>query len=138
MRYKIKREGEIAHPRHVQFSHRLTEVETDQGLADVKDLWAEIKEYTDILLGRVQAPVSSPYLELAEVATAYYARALEIDMWIHAAEREGDVMRGSPLYKFRTGELRSFIEIAKKCAELGSRRLTQEALLQQQRLDYGG
>jgi hypothetical protein len=44
-------------------------------------------------------------------------------------------MRGSPLYKFRTGELRSFIELSKKCAELGSRRLTQEQLLQQQRFE---
>jgi hypothetical protein len=140
MRYifKLGNTDEIAHPRHVQFGHRLTEVETDQGLQMVDDLWEEIKGYTDILLGRLDAPVQSPYLELAEVATAYFARAQEIDMYIHAGERMGDIMKGSPLYKFRTGELRSFIEISRRCAELGSRRLTQETLLHQQRLDYGG
>lgn len=81
------------------------------------------------MLGRVSPPIDSPYLALAEVATAYYARALEIDARIHAGEREGDIVKGSPYYKFRTGELRSFIELAKKVAELGSRRLTQEQLV---------
>ena len=42
-------------------------------------------------------------------------------------------MRGSPLYKFRTGELRSFLDLSKRAAELGSRRLTQEQLMFQMR-----
>jgi hypothetical protein len=44
-------------------------------------------------------------------------------------------MRGSALYKFRTGELRSFIELSKRASELGSRRLTQEQLLHDQRFE---
>jgi hypothetical protein len=113
----------------VQFGRTLSSVEVEIGLDSVEHLWAELQGYVDILLGREPSPIDSPYLAMMEVATAYYARAQEIDMRIHAAEREGLVHRGSPLYKFRTGELKAFIELARKCADLGSRRLTQEALL---------
>jgi hypothetical protein len=119
----------------VQLSRRLNEVPVGFGLEPVDTLWRELQGYMDILLGRAESPITSPYLALAECATAYYARASEIDAKIHAAERDGQVMRGSPYYKFRTGELRSFIDLAKRCAELGSRRLTQEQLLQEQRFE---
>jgi hypothetical protein len=122
-------------PKDVQMGRRLLSIEIGLGLDDVDDLWEEIQHYVNVLLGREDSPIDSPYLAMAEVATAYFARAQEIDAMIHAAEREGAIMKGSPLYKFRTGELRSFIELAKKCAELGSRRLTQEQLLASQRLD---
>ena len=121
--------------RDAQLGRRLIDIEVGLGLDSVDELWEELQGYMDVMLGRTESPINSPYLSLAEVATAYYARAQEIDARIHAAEREGAVMRGSPLYKFRTGELRSFIELSKKCAELGSRRLTQETLLQQQRFE---
>lgn len=58
-------------------------------------------------------------------------------MMIHEAERNNEVIRGHPLYKIRTGALRSFIEMAKRMADLGSRRLTQESVLYQQRRDSG-
>lgn len=119
----------------VQFGRKLSSVPVGMGLPDVDELWEEIKEYTDIILGREESPIDSPYLSLAEVATAYYCRAQEIDMQIHALEREMVVRRGSALYRFRTGELRSFIELSKRAAELGSRRLTQEQLLTQQRFE---
>ena len=118
-----------ANPRHVQFSRRLNEVPVGNHIADVDELWDEIQGYIDVLLGRKESPVSSPYLAMAEVATAYYSRGQELDALIHAGEREGVIIRGSSLYKFRTGELRSFLELAKRCAELGSRRLTQERLI---------
>lgn len=72
---------------------------------------------------------------MMEVATAYHARGQEIDMIIHRGERNSSILKSSPYYKFRTGELRAFLELTKKCAELGSRRLTQETLLQQQKLE---
>lgn len=81
--------------------------------------------------------MQSPYLELAEVATAYYARALEIDMLIHRLEDEREVLRGQPYYRIRTGVLRSFIDMSKRMADLGSRRLTQEDLITRQRRDAG-
>src|SRR5512133_3174436 len=101
-----------------QFGRRLMDVEVGLGLESVDDLWTEIQGYMDVILGRKESPISSPYLSLAEVATAYYCRAQEIDARIHAGEREGVVMRGSALYRFRTGELRSFIELAKRASEL--------------------
>lgn len=127
----------IRRPTHrdAQLGRRLIDIEVGLGLESVDVLWEELQGYIDVLLGRVESPIDSPYLALAEAATAYYARAQEIDARIHAAEREGAVMRGSPLYRFRTGELRSFIELSKKCAELGSRRLTQEQLLAHQRFE---
>lgn len=99
---------------------------------------AELTEYIDILLGRADAPVESPYLDLMEVAATYYARGLEMDILIHDAEQRKDVIRGAPHYKFRTGQLRSFIDMAKRLSELGSRRLSQEDLLARQRFDAGG
>jgi hypothetical protein len=91
------------------------------------------------MMGRSDPPLQLDgfYLDLMEVAAVYYARAKEIDMLIHREEQERRVIRGSPYYKFRTGQLRSFMEGAKMMAELGSRRLTQERLLYEQRLDGG-
>ena len=71
------------------------------------------------------------------MATAYLARAYELDMLIHRAEASGDVRRGQPYYRLRTGSLRSFIDMARKMTDLGSRRLTQEDLLSRQRRDLG-
>lgn len=119
--------------RDVQFSQTLTQVNVGLGLGDIEALRDELLGYTDVLLGRAAPPIDSPYLGLAEVATAYYCRAREIEMHIYDAEREGTVLRGMPLYKFRTGQLTSFLELSKKMADLGSRRLTQEQLLHQMR-----
>jgi hypothetical protein len=76
-------------------------------------------------------------LDLMEVSAAYYARAKEIDMLIHWEEQNRRVIRGSPYYRFRTGQLRSFIEMAKMMADLGSRRLTAERLMYEARYDAG-
>lgn len=118
-----------------QFGRRLMDIEVGIGLPSVDELWEEIQGYMDVILGRKDAEMVSPYLGLAEASTAYYCRAQEIDALIHAGEREGVIMRGSSLYKFRTGELRSFVELSKRAAELGSRRLTQEQLLHDQRFE---
>lgn len=125
----------IAHATHVQFGRKLTDVPVSLGLPSVDELWEELQTMTDVILGRQQSPIESPYLALAEVATAYHCRAQEMDMLIHAGERDGVIVKGSPYYRFRTGELRSFLELSKRAAELGSRRLTQEQLLEQQKLE---
>ena len=121
--------------RDIQFAQRLSEMNLALGLGDADELWEEISGYIDVLLGRVPSPIDSPYLAMMEVATAYFARAQEIDALIHKGEREGSIMKGSQLYRFRTGELRAFLELAKRCAELGSRRLPQESLLAEARRD---
>lgn len=84
---------------------------------------------TDVLLGRTQPDIDARHLTLMEVADAYFARASEIQMLLQKAEREGTITRGSAHYKFRTGELRTFLEMSRRAAELGSRRLTEEQLV---------
>ena len=121
------------------FTHPLTDVPTIEGLGDIDDLHEELLGYANIILGRADPPMQLDgyFLDLMEVSAAYYARAKEIEMLIHHEEQNRRVIRGSPYYKFRTGQLRSFIEMAKMMADLGSRRLTQERLLIEQRYDAG-
>jgi hypothetical protein len=133
----VRIEPKVVHPQHVQFSTRLTSVPLGIGLPDPEDIEEELLGYCDVLLGRVASPVSSPYLDLAEVASAYYARAQELDALIHREERRGTVHRGSPLYRTRTGALRSFLEMSKMMASLGSRRLSEQRLIFDERLDAG-
>jgi hypothetical protein len=138
---KIIPDGQVAAPDATQraFGRRLTDVETLEGLPSVEELHDELLGYANVILGRADPPaeINGFYLDLMEVAAAYYARAKEIDMLIHWEEQNRRVIRGSSYYKFRTGQLRSFIEMAKMMADLGSRRLSQERLLSEQRYDAG-
>ena len=99
------------------------------GVPSLTVMASEIQDMTDVLLGRVAPPIDAGHLTLMEVADAYYARAAELTMLLQRAEREGQVTKGSAHYKFRTGELRTFLEMAKRSADLGSRRLTHESLM---------
>jgi hypothetical protein len=131
-RLTIKREQQ-----HVQFGTKLTSVPLPPGLPPIDDLYDELMHYANVLLGRVDPPVESPYLSLMEVAVAYYSRACEIEMMIFDGEHNEAILKGSEYYKFRTGQLRSFKEMSKMMADLGSRRLTQEDLVSRQRYDIG-
>jgi len=113
------------------YGQKLTDVPVLEGLPPVEELHDELLGYANVILGRADPPleIDGFYLDLMEVAAAYYARAKEIDMLIHWEEQNRRVIRGSAYYKFRTGQLRSFMEMAKMMADLGSRRLTQERLL---------
>lgn len=102
------------------------------GISSLDELQDEFTHYANVLLGRADSPLDSPYLALQEVATVFYARACEVEMLIHEAEREGLIKPKSPLYLFRTGSLRSFLAMSKMMAQLGSRRLSEEQLLHQQ------
>jgi hypothetical protein len=119
------------------FVQRLTDVPVNSGLPSVDELKDELLAYCDVLLGRTDPPVDHGVMTLMEVADAYFARASEIEMLIHEQERQGNVVRGSDHYKFRTGALRSFLDMSKKAAERGSRRLTHETLLAQMQRDAG-
>ncbi len=123
--YKIRRPTE----KDVQFGQTLLAVRTGAGLPHIDELIQEIDQMRDVLFSREECPIDSPYMALHEVATAYYCRGSEMELLIHRAERNGEVSRGSQLNRFRTGELRDFLELAKACATLGSRRLSQEQLL---------
>lgn len=109
-------------------------------LPTIDELRAELGEYLDVLMGRLDAPVRG-VLALMETADMYYARATEINLLIQRGEQDGTIGRTDPLVKFRTGELRSFRELASKAADLGSRRLTQHSVeVEQAKLgrDSGG
>jgi hypothetical protein len=75
-------------------------------------------------------------LTLMEYANSVYSRALEINMRLHEGETSGVIAKGTAPYKFRTGELRTFIELAKGAMELGSRRLTAAQLALDMKEEY--
>lgn len=95
-----------------------------EGMGTAEELADELEEMTDVLLGRIAPPVSSGILTLLEISDAYYSRASEMTMKIQRAEREGRITKGHELVRFRTGELRTFLEMTKRASDLGSRRLT--------------
>lgn len=89
---------------------------------------AELRDMMDVLEGREEPPIDAGVMTLQEVADGYYARAGEMTMYLQQLEREGVVTKSSHHYRFRTGELRTFMEVAKRASDLGSRRLTDEQL----------
>lgn len=91
---------------------------------DMADLQAEIDGYLDIALGREDPTYDNGVMTMMEFANAVLARLTEIEINILRAESAGTITKGSRLYRFRTGELRSVQELFSKTQELGSRRLT--------------
>jgi hypothetical protein len=63
-------------------------------------------------------------MTMMEYANAVYSRAMELTILLQRAEADGVILKNSKYYRLRTGELRSFTELAAKCIELGSRRVT--------------
>lgn len=59
---------------------------------------------------------------------AAFARAKEIEQLILRQELDGNLPKGSVLIRFRTTELRSFLEMAAKCVDRGSREITEAQL----------
>lgn len=102
-------------------SLRLFDIPSGFNLMEMRE---ELHGYVDVLLGRTEPPISIGTGTLMEVAEAYHARASEMEMAIHQAEVDGHVLKNSAPYKFRTGQLRTFIELCKRTIDLGSRRIT--------------
>ena len=100
-----------------------------EGLPDIPHMELELIEMRDVLMGRADCPIDNGILTLMEYADGCFARASEMTQLIKAAERKGQVTKGSRLYHFRTGELRDFMEMAKAASDLGSRRVTKEQLV---------
>jgi hypothetical protein len=75
-------------------------------------------------MGRVAPPIDNGEMTMMEYANAVYSRAMELTIVLQRAESDGVVLKNSRMYRFRTGELRSFTELAARCIELGSRRVT--------------
>lgn len=116
---------------HINRSRKhLRAVRVGDGLPPISKITEELLDMTDVLMGRTEPPIDSGVMTLMEVADAYYARACELTMLIQQAEREGKVLKGTAYYRFRTGELRTFTEMARRAADLGSRRITDAKMIQ--------
>lgn len=107
---------------------RVRTIHLGAGLPSLPEVLAELYDMTDVLMGRKDTPQGFGVLTLHEVADAYFARASELTMLIQTGEANGSIPKGSGLYKLRTGELRTFLEMSKRASDLGSRRLTAEGL----------
>lgn len=94
------------------------------GLPSLSILQSEVQDMWDVLLGRVEPPVNHGVSTLMEVADAYFCRGSEIAALILERERKGEIGASHAHAKFRKGELRLFMEAAKRAADLGSRRIT--------------
>jgi hypothetical protein len=92
------------------------------GLALLK---SEVMDMWDVLLGNRPPPINSTRTDaMMETADAYFARASYITAMIQRAEQEGKLKRGDAYVSFRSGELRTFMDVAKRSADMGSRRVT--------------
>jgi hypothetical protein len=119
------------------FTSKLNDVPVAAGLPGVEEIKDELFGYTDVLLGRVEAPIDAGVMTRMEVALAYHARASELEMLILTQEQEGNVVKGSPYYHLRTGQLRRFLELSKLVVQAGSRQLTHEMHLYKMQTDAG-
>ena len=95
-----------------------------KGLGTPEELHQEINDYIDVLMGHINPPIADGVDTLFEVSSTYLARAKEIDIKLLQRERGTKIESGDELKKFRTGELRSFIELCKSAQNQGSRRIT--------------
>jgi hypothetical protein len=91
---------------------------------DLEDLQVELDEYMDILLGRLDPPTGDGPMALMEFAETVHARLGEVEIAILRSESDGGITKGSRVYRFRTGELRTAQEVFAKAIDLGSRRVT--------------
>jgi hypothetical protein len=107
-------------------------IQVGHELKNLEQVRQELQEYIDVLFGRTKSPLPTDNVDtLLELSTAYYARGKEIEMKLHQLESNGVILKGSKHYKFRTGELRSCLEILKSQVDLGSRRITVARLEQE-------
>ena len=95
-----------------------------KGIGTPKDLQSEIESYINVLLGHEGSPIEEGVETLFELSSAYLARAREIEIKLLERERENSLPPNDQLKRFRTGELRSFIELCKRSQDQGSRRIT--------------
>ena len=113
----------VRSPMH--YRQTVTDIQVPFGLPPIEELPEEFWGYTHMLMG------------LKEFSDVVYARGSEIDMLIYWGEQNRQIPRGHPYYRFRTGQLRSFMSAAKRMSDLGSRRLTEQKMLMEQRYDAG-
>tara|TARA_B100000676_G_C17806899_1_gene695266 strand:- start:189 stop:530 length:342 start_codon:yes stop_codon:yes gene_type:complete len=95
-----------------------------KGVSSAEELHSEISNYIDVLLGHEKPPIEDGVEALFELSSAYLARAREIEVKLLERERSNSIPTDDNLKRFRTGELRSFIDLCKRAQDQGSRRIT--------------
>lgn len=118
-------------PKRPKYNGSVRHFKLNRGLPTVEAIRSELAGYRDVLLGEVDPPTQKGVMTLMEVAEAYFSRACELEQLILEAQRQGTTVR-KEYQQVRTQEIRSFKEMAKSAAELGSRRITFENLRMQQ------
>lgn len=110
--------------------HKIRTFRLGEGLPRPGDIRDELEDMRAVLLGHEDPPTTNGILTLMEIAEAYFSRACDLEQLILRAEAEGKIMKGrnSQYHSLRTQEIRSFKEMAKSAADLGSRRLSAENL----------
>lgn len=101
------------------------------GLPPLGECLDELTRYAEHLLTFLEqgeAAWINNRMDLLEVSSAYLARAYDIQRRLCQREQRENLGRGTPEQRFRTGALESFINQAKVCRDLGSRRLTHAQL----------
>ncbi len=93
-------------------------------LPDVNDWADELEQMELVLMLKLPLPVDDPRVGLLVTAGSYHTRASSMKRTIQRLEREGTISRSHDLVKFRTGELRTFMEMASKVFDSASRALT--------------
>lgn len=108
----------------------------NSGLPTPAAILQELSDMRDVLQGREDPPLEMGILTLMETAEGYFSRACALEQEIYTAVRQGKLVgkTKTEYSSIRTQELRSFKEMAKSAAELGSRRLTFENLRFQQEM----
>lgn len=114
-------DGVLRHARKASKNFKLIEVGSGSTITEFRQ---EIDTMMDVLLGREDPPIDVGIGTLLEVAESFHARASEMEIIIKRGESEGTILKSSAPYKFRTGELRTFLELTKRTMDLGSRRVT--------------
>lgn len=127
-----KKKRSITRPPQVNYKGRLRQFDIPDGLPSPREIREELKEYRDVLEGRLDPPMQKGVMTLMEVAEGYFSRACSIEMEILEALNTEVIDKSHPLNAVRTQEIRVFKELSKGAAELGSRRITFENLRFQQ------
>ena len=123
-------------PKKTSYRGKVRQFRLGDGLPLPQDIRDEIAGYRDVLMGRADPPIDKGVATLMEVAEGYFARACEIEQLIYRAIAEGRLIgkKKTEYSQLRTQEIRSFKELSKSAAELGSRRITYENLMFQKEM----
>lgn len=129
MTKKVKRRVSSEKGAATRYKGSVRQFKLGSGLPTPEFIRNELAGYRDVLMGREDPPIDRGVMTLYEVAEGYFSRACEIEQLLLEASSDGLISKESPYHTIRTQEIRSFKEMAKSAADLGSRRVTWENIL---------